>query len=64
METTDAVPEDVLAYLDDLGASGDVNMYGAAPYVQEHFGVDLATALRYVSEWMRTFTERHPRLHK
>ena len=54
------VPEEVLEYLDALRISGVTNMYGARPYVQEEFDLDKATAGKYLSEWMLTFSERHP----
>jgi hypothetical protein len=42
-------------FLDDLRESGDTNMFGAAPYVQEEFGVTRAEARAIVSAWMASF---------
>jgi len=53
--------EMVFDYLDNLRESGAVNMFGAASYVKEVFDVDLKTARALLSEWMRTYSERHPR---
>lgn len=46
-------------YLDALRESGITNMFGATPYVMDEFGLDKASANRVLSEWMRTFSERH-----
>jgi hypothetical protein len=55
------VTEEHLDYLDRLRESGVANMYGAAPYLVEEFGVSRAQARRILADWMRTFAERHPR---
>lgn len=49
-----------LEYLDELRLSGVTNMFGAAPYVSEEFGITVADARHILSEWMRTFSDRHP----
>ncbi len=58
-----------LEYLDDLRESGETNMLGAAPYLDEvfpelsdekpgrHSSVKARAILSY---WMRTFSERNP----
>ena len=51
--------EDVLVYLDMLRESGVTNMFGAAPYIVDEFGVDKRTARKLLSHWMKTFEERH-----
>jgi len=48
-------------YLDDLRASGETNMYGAAPYLQDEFGLDRREARAVLQRWMQTFEDRHPR---
>ena len=53
--------DEVFQYLDLLRESGVTNMFGAASYVAEQFGLDRATARDYLGEWMRTFSERHPK---
>lgn len=52
--------EKVFTYLDNLRESGITNMFGSAPYVAEEFDVNIQEARELVSEWMRTFSERHP----
>lgn len=52
--------EKVFTYLDNLRESGITNMFGSAPYVAEEFDVNMKEARELVSEWMRTFSERHP----
>lgn len=52
--------EKYFGFLDDLRESGVTNMFGASPYLIEEFGVDRPTARRILTEWMRSFSERHP----
>ncbi len=47
-------------YLDELRESGETNMYGARPYLQEEFGVDKNKARDILVAWMRSFSKRHP----
>lgn len=50
----------VFEYLDGLRESGVTNMYGAAPYVEHRFDIGQREAVKFVVEWMETFSERHP----
>ncbi len=59
MATNNATEEQLL-YLDQLRESGETNMFGARPYLQQQFGLEKDTASRVLSEWMRTYSERHP----
>jgi hypothetical protein len=52
--------EEVNLFLDDLRDSGDINMFGAAPYVEREFGVSRYDARDLVKNWMQTFAERNP----
>ena len=52
--------EKVNLFLDKLRESGSINMFGAAPYVSEAFGVSKYEARDLVKNWMKTFEERHP----
>lgn len=52
--------EKVNVFLDKLRESGQTNMFGAAPYVSEAFGVSKYEARDLVKNWMQTFDERHP----
>ncbi len=52
--------EKVNVFLDRLRESGETNMWGAAPYIQEAFGVNRTEAKQYLLNWMQTFDERHP----
>jgi len=56
MKVTQEVIE-MFNYLNDLRDSGETNMYGASPYVQEEFGVDRAMAKAVTIAWMKSFTE-------
>ena len=33
-------------------------MFGARPYIQEHFGISKYQASDFLKEWMQTFNER------
>ena len=51
----------MLEYLDELRESGETNMLGAAPWLQEEFGLSRKDASAALVYWMTTFGERHPR---
>ena len=46
-------------FLDELRESGATNMFGAAPYIVEEFGVTRQEARDLLLNWMQTFEERH-----
>lgn len=50
--------QEVFMFLDELRSTGITNMFGAAPYIQEFFGVDRKVARDLLNEWMKTFSER------
>lgn len=52
--------DDMLDYLDELRDSAAINMFGAAPYLQDAFGLSRAEASAVHIYWMYTFGERHP----
>lgn len=45
-------------FLDSLRESGATNMFGAAPYLQDAFGLDRYEAKDILLEWMQTFSQR------
>lgn len=47
--------EEYYAYLEDLRDSGVTNMFGAAPYLQEEFGLDRYEAREVLLQWMQSF---------
>lgn len=55
----DVTQDEVNLYLDMLRETGATNMYGAGPYLQDVFHLDKKTAHSMLTEWMRTFSERH-----
>ena len=59
-ERPEGLTDDHLYYLDLLRESGVTNMFGASSYLVEEFDIDSATAITYLTYWMRTFSERHP----
>jgi hypothetical protein len=57
----DQTRSEIFEYLDALRESGFTNMFGATPYLMEEFGFDKREASQWLTEWMQTFGERHPR---
>ena len=51
--------KEVFEFLDGMRDWGGINMYGAGPHIQEAFGVSRQEARNLLSEWMKTFSERH-----
>lgn len=47
-------------FLDALRESGQTNMFGAAPYLVEVFGLARIEAQQVLLRWIDTFNERHP----
>ena len=48
-----------LYYLDDLRESGVTNMFGAAPFLVDVFGLQARDARKVLVYWMETFEVRH-----
>ena len=48
----------MFVYLDNIRETGKINMFGAAPYLQDAFGLSRYEAKDIVLEWMNTFAER------
>jgi hypothetical protein len=42
-------------YLEELRKSGETNMFGAAPYLQQEFGLGRHEARAIVKEWMESY---------
>lgn len=42
-------------FLDELRSSGETNMFGAAPYIQDEFSLTRDKARKIVMAWMKTF---------
>ena len=42
-------------YLLELRDSGETNMFGAAPYLQDEFGLSKGDARSILTQWMETF---------
>ena len=55
----DEMVEKYFEYLDALRLSGVTNMFGAGQYLEIEFGLNKGYARTVLSEWMRTFGERH-----
>lgn len=52
--------DEVFEYLDLLRETGATNMFGAGPYLVRDFEMSRNDSRAALSEWMRTFGERHP----
>ena len=50
--------EEYFQFLDTLRESGVTNMFGAAPYLQQQFGLDRGEARKVLLEWMESFSQR------
>lgn len=57
MRKTTELEQEAMGFLNFLRASGVTNMFGAAPYVEEEFGIDKREARRIVQLWMNNFNE-------
>lgn len=44
-------------YLEELRQSGETNMYGARPYLQDQFGLDKNEASLILADWMDNYQE-------
>jgi hypothetical protein len=47
--------KEVFEFLEDLRESGEVNMFGAGPYLQEVFGMSRHEARKVLLSWMNEF---------
>lgn len=54
----DYVTQAQLEFLDELRDSGATNMFVAASYLVDEFGVDKRTAREILAYWMKTFEAR------
>ena len=50
--------EQYTEFLDELRDSGVTNMFGAAPYLQEAFGLDKIEARMILIDWMENYGKR------
>ena len=59
-ETTRATTpqeKEVMEFLNTLRDSGVTNMFGAAPYIVDEFGIDKTEARRILTLWMNNYNE-------
>ena len=47
------ITEEIDEFLTDLRDGGAINMFGAAPYIQEEFGFTKIEAREILMKWMR-----------
>lgn len=48
---------DYYIYLEELRKSGIVNMFGARPYLEEHFNIDKKLAEKILLSWIKNYDE-------
>jgi len=46
-------------YLDELRASGEINMFGAGAYLEGYFHLSRKKAVEILQEWMKGFTSEN-----
>lgn len=46
------------AYLEELRDSGEINMWGASPYLEKEFGLNRREAKDVFLAWIRTFNKK------
>ena len=49
----EALKKEIFEYLDELRDSGEVNMFGAAPYVASNFFISKREARQVLAEWIK-----------
>jgi hypothetical protein len=50
--------EEMFEYLDVLRETGVTNMFGAAPYLQQAFGINKNEAKTILLDWMKNYAVR------
>lgn len=47
--------KEIFDFLEDLKESGQINMFGAAPVLQEAFGLNKYEAREILADWMKSY---------
>jgi uncharacterized protein YciI len=55
------VTDEHLEFLDELRESGEINMFGAAPYLSDIFDLSTQEARKVLTYWMQTFRTQKDR---
>ena len=53
--------EEYFEYLNQLRESGQVNMFGARPYLINEFGLGKQEAAEILTKWMKSFSAKSAR---
>lgn len=62
MVLTEKKREEYFTYLDELRKSGVTNMFGAGMYLRDEFPeLSRSKSHEVLGEWMKTFSDRHPK---
>ena len=54
---TTVLEKEALEYLNELRESGQINMFGAAPFVESNFNLDRKESIRLLTLWMANFND-------
>lgn len=49
--------QNYFAFLNDLRDSGEINMWGASPYLEAEFGLDRREAKQVFLNWIQSFNK-------
>ena len=52
---TDSEMKDMFDYLEGVRDTGSINMFGAAPYLQNEFGITIREARDVLKAWMGSY---------
>ena len=47
--------KEIFDFLEDLKESGQINMFGAGPVLQEAFGLNKYEAREILADWMKSY---------
>ena len=57
MKLIESMKNEVFLYLEQLKESGETNMFGAVPYLQQHFELDKKTAREWLLKWIKSYNK-------
>lgn len=52
--------DELFEFLDDLRGTGNINMFGATPYLIQEFGLTRKVASAVLTKWMMNYADRNP----
>lgn len=64
MTKPDDLKMEVFLFLNRLRESGETNMFGAVPFIEEEFGMERDVAKKMLTDWMKWASEDPSNLTK